>query len=289
MTNGPRTDGFGAQYAALVSVYAFCRATPRPFCGTPWTAMEHRANASLLWSLVGAAALGPRASALSEPGGPFHARLGSKLAPGVVAAVRGAYYGAPKPPLQWYSPGAVHVAVHVRRGDICTRVQGQIHHCTDGRFSSNGVAARCALRAAQRLGAGDSFFRGTTGSSGARPTLQAHNFSGGEGSPFRAPAAANTGSSRARPTPQIHIFSEGEPSDFGPLGRIPGFQSHFHLNAPLHETFHHMVSAQALVLARSSLSDMAALLSDGLLLSPEDTPGGGQIHYMHGHKEVSSC
>jgi hypothetical protein len=88
----------------------------------------------------------------------------------------------------------------------------------------------------------------------------------------------------------IHIFSEGVRSDFGPLGRIPGFRSQFHLSEPLDATFHHLVSADALVMAQSTLSDMAALLTDGVLFAPSSTQGGGgQMHYIHGHKAIGPC
>jgi len=212
LTNARRTDGFGAQYAALVSVFAWSVLTDVPFCPTAWAEMEHRSNASMMWRLVGGSSLGPAATALSIPRGPLHAQLATKrrLAPAVISTVRAAYFAAPKPPLHWYPPGVRHVAVHVRRGDICARANGYIHHCMPGRSTSNGIAARCALLAAQRLlGATES---ATMGPGGER---------------YRAPSAMTRVGGVA-----IHIFSEGEPSDFGALGRIPGFLSHFHLGAP---------------------------------------------------------
>jgi hypothetical protein len=137
-----------------------------------------------------------------------------------------------------------------------------------GRFTSNGITARCAWLAAQRV---------------QNATEAASPGRGGERH------RASSDSTRVSDV-VIHIFSEGEPSEFGPLGRIPGFRSQFHLSEPLDTTFHHLVSAHALVMARSTLSDMAALLSDGLLFAPSNAQeGGGQIRYIHGHKNVNSC
>lgn len=84
----------------------------------------------------------------------------------------------------------------------------------------------------------------------------------------------------------VHVFSEGRPSDFGPLQRVP--RVHFHLNEPLPLTFHHLVRADAaLVLAHSTLSDVAAVLSDAPLYG---VPGhAGQLRYAHEGREIAHC
>mmetsp|Transcript_27189 Transcript_27189/g.82484 ORF Transcript_27189/g.82484 Transcript_27189/m.82484 type:complete len:262 (+) Transcript_27189:1-786(+) len=254
LTNALRTDGFGAQYAALVSVLAWSRLRNRPFCTSPWLEMEHGVNASQMWIFIGGSSLGPAASATSTASGPFHSQLASRryLDESVIFRVRAAYVSAPKPALKWFPPGFRHVAVHVRRGDICAAGSAQAAQCISGRFTSNGIAARCALLAAERLRAD---------ASGASP----------------------------RPDVMIHIFSEGVSTDFDTLGRIPGYTSHFHLSQPLDVTFHHLVSSHALVMARSTLSDMAGLLSEGLLFAPLNAMGGGQIRYLHNHKQHIGC
>lgn len=260
VTNARRRDGVGAQYASLVSVFAWSELVGRPFCPTPWTEMGHGANATVMWSLVGGGALGPIAAKFTEGFSEKHAQMSGlqRLPQSALAAVRAAYSGAPKPALEWFAPGAAHVAVHVRRGDICGRNRNGTQFCLQGpgvgRFTSNGLTARCAVAVAQNLS--------------------------------RAAPIGGVGGNRPRPV-HVHVFSEGRPDDFGPLQRLP-FPTHWHLSAPLDATFHHLVAADALVLARSTLSDGAAMLSEGELFAPEGDQGG-QIHYLHGHRTIHQC
>ena len=56
-----------------------------------------------------------------------------------------------------------------------------------------------------------------------------------------------------------------------------------HLNAPVVYTFHHLVHADALIMAASTLSDMAAFLAAGrpnarIFAHPM---AHGLLHYMH--------
>mgnify|MGYP007042692310 CR=1 FL=1 len=84
----------------------------------------------------------------------------------------------------------------------------------------------------------------------------------------------------------VHVFSEGRPSEFGPLQRAP--RVHSHLNAPLPRTAPHAARADAaLVLAHSTLSDVAAVLSDAPLYG---VPGqAGQLRYAHEGREIAHC
>ena len=85
----------------------------------------------------------------------------------------------------------------------------------------------------------------------------------------------------------VHIFSEGAQQDFGPLLKVPRVR--FHLNTPIDSTFHHLVSADALVMAKSTLSDCAAFLSEGRVFEQPSTGGGGQLHYMHKALRIEAC
>ena len=66
-----------------------------------------------------------------------------------------------------------------------------------------------------------------------------------------------------RVPPTVHILSQGERSSFDPLQKLPRVR--FHLNAPLAATFHSMVMADVLILASSTLSEVAAFLAAGRL------------------------
>ncbi len=62
---------------------------------------------------------------------------------------------------------------------------------------------------------------------------------------------------------QIHIISEGAKSDFGPLSELP---AQWHLNSCAMEAFDRLVHADILVMAKSSFSYAAALLSRGIIV-----------------------
>ena len=62
--------------------------------------------------------------------------------------------------------------------------------------------------------------------------------------------------------PIFHIYSQGDDADFSEIAQDSIF---FHLNECQFTTFHHMVSADVLVMARSSFSYSAALFSKGII------------------------
>ena len=59
LTARGRVDGFGSQYSALVSVYAYAARSNRTFCATPWVSMAHGLDAARMFSFIGGAAFGP--------------------------------------------------------------------------------------------------------------------------------------------------------------------------------------------------------------------------------------
>jgi hypothetical protein len=61
----------------------------------------------------------------------------------------------------------------------------------------------------------------------------------------------------------LHIFSEGSESDFGDIvSAFPGNKVVMHINEPVQLTFHHLVMADVLVVAKSSFSYCAGLLNN---------------------------
>ena len=91
-----------------------------------------------------------------------------------------------------------------------------------------------------------------------------------------------------RSTPiHVHILSEGKADDFGSLAKLPHKLS-FHLNAPLMDTFHHMVHADALVMAASTMSDVAAWLRRrGRVFAHPSAEG--LLQYMHRDVRIERC
>ncbi len=66
----------------------------------------------------------------------------------------------------------------------------------------------------------------------------------------------------------IHIFSQGEEDDFNDIkNSLQSYTIVFHINENVQETFHYMVSADILVVAKSSFSYCAALLNKNTIIS----------------------
>ena len=86
----------------------------------------------------------------------------------------------------------------------------------------------------------------------------------------------------------VHILSEGKPDDFGSLTKLPRVKVAYHLNAPLMETFHHMVHADALVMAASTMSDVAAWLRRrGRVFA--HPAAEGLLQYTHRDVNIERC
>ena len=76
---------------------------------------------------------------------------------------------------------------------------------------------------------------------------------------------------------EVHLYSEGEPSDFRWLPE----DIQLHLNGDALTTFHKLVTADVLVMGKSSFSYAAAILSDGVkLYAPfRHAPMADWVHY----------
>ena len=230
-----RWDGFGAQYAAMMSTYSWARRTGRTYCTTPWRELEHGINGSHMFRLVGGSFYGPPSSSSTTAATEKHMELSWLRISNESwhPSLRDFYFAAgPKPRLRWAAPGP-HLAVHVRRGDVSYKAM-------PGRFVSNGLIAQCVINVTRRI-------RGAS----------------------------------------VHIFSEGLREDFGSLLKVP--RVYFHLNWPLDLTFHHLVMADALIMAKSTMSDCAAFLNSGRVFEQPSTGGGGQLHYMHRGLRIETC
>lgn len=211
-----RVDGFGAQLAGMVSVYSWARRRGVPYCSTRWERMEHQspegALAGALFDFVGGASYGPAARANTTAAPEKHAELAAaaRWAPNRTrwhADARRFYDEAPKPALRWFAgrPG-LHLAAHVRRGDVS--------HRTPGRFTPTGLVAQCIVGALRRMRQADGARPAARAAEGGPPDGRRPPARRGEarGSPPRA-APRHDG----RPIPArvwVHVFSQGEPSDF---------------------------------------------------------------------------
>jgi hypothetical protein len=248
-----RKDGFGAQYMALLSVYAFATFTNRTFCASPFLELAHstkhgRAMALDSWDLynfVGGPSFGPIAVPTTPMKYSAVPELLRHAAPDVtpyhqVAGLARQFYDAAsnKPALRHFQRGRYNVVLHLRAGNVGP----------DG----NGYAVR-ALSNRSR------WIPRAKVASCVRAVMQ------------RAPQNA-----------ALHVFSQGTLSEFGFLAQ---WKPVLHIEAPtdaaivradsaavthtVKSIFHHMVEADALITARSSLSLAAAFLSRGHVFSAD--------------------
>ncbi|KAL3913928.1 MAG: hypothetical protein SGPRY_007805 [Prymnesium sp.] len=121
-----RSDGFGAQYAAMMSTYSWASLNGLTYHITPWERMEHGVNASQMFAFVGGHLYGPPAVPSTKAATEKHAEL-ARLHPRNQSIwhplLREFYYATPKPQLLW-GRTKPHLAVHVRRGDVTPRLPG---------------------------------------------------------------------------------------------------------------------------------------------------------------------
>ena len=143
LTQCCKGDGFGAQFSALFSVFAYALNASLTFCTTPWTRMEHGVSSingghgtSTMWEFVGGPQYGPPATVLTaqmEVGPAMDGPSRDRALP----FVQQFYHRSPKPKLRWFRSGN-NVAVHIRRGDV--------HRSMTQRWVDVNITIACVAR-----------------------------------------------------------------------------------------------------------------------------------------------
>lgn len=206
-------DGFGAQYLALMSVFAYTIAMNVTFCTTPWTHVQHGVDAldagngaATMFDFVGGPLYGPPALPSTRKIESLYSDFATYATGRVYEKIRALYNASPRPPLRYFtrSDGVKSIAVHVRRGDVTPK--------DPERWTNVSDISSCLSKVIEEF------------------------------------AGANT---------SVHIFSDGTTE------QLAGLQQHgpiLHLRDNIKTAFHHMVKADALVTAKSSLSGTASIL-----------------------------
>ena len=182
-----------------------------------------------------------------------HVAFSYAVLPCVRRVLRAAYHSTPKPrlPKEMKSPEHLHVAVHVRRGDIAAK-HGSL------RFSSVELYCDQLPLLAVQMAAS---------MVGLTKRVRFHIFSEAEGDPAELPTRISASCFRDH--------SGSEVSDVV-----------HHLDVPLDVTVHAMVTADVLVRATSSLSDAAAAVRVGpSSLITERWVGRKSAWYLSGRGE----
>lgn len=216
-----KTDGFGSQLQAMLSLMAYCRFQGINYVHTPMYQMQHNYDndtdfVSKMNSFTNFNALAHPETHMNEGvvqrlEGPFvHGTYHPEFFydEDFRSHIREIYYGSEKPKIHFFDNTEVkHVALHIRRGDVSLQKY-------PGRFTSNETYIQLV----------------------------------------------NALLSIATSPYKIHVFSQGNLEDFQDLSEnIKGIE--YHLNEDIRTTFHSLVSADVLVLSRSSFSYCAALLN----------------------------
>jgi len=111
-----KSDGFGAQYQAVMSGIAYCRFKNYDYVHTPFKTIEHNGNVKSLNDFIGIQNLHSENVDITEP---FSNEVHWSDNPSryytsdVIALLRKYYYTTSKPVIQ-----KVDIAIHIRRGDV---------------------------------------------------------------------------------------------------------------------------------------------------------------------------
>ena len=245
ITSCCRADGFGGQLETLIDVFVFSVVAGRTFCHYPWWKMEHGQKPAAMFEFVGGPNWGPRACAdtfamqhyahhkVPREWGYGESRRFAQEQLGAAfirREVRRRYLSTPKPPLSWFTP-----AGGAEAGGATVQIALHLRQ---------GDILKHSYHAWRRVGSDE-----------ALACVR-----------FASAALGGTAASHQR----LHVMSEGEEAGVAYFDALrgPRFHVELHLSRPLKETFHHMVEADALIMAPSGLSFAAVPLSRGRVFYP---------------------
>lgn len=145
-------DGFGAQYLAMMSVFAYSIANNVTFCPTPWSHIQHGVDAMddgngavSMFSFVGGHLYGPPALPNTRKIETLYSQFESYAKhTDAIARIRAFYAATPKPALRYFSASSKAIAVHVRRGDVTPK--------DADRWTSIEKVAACTAKTIQLFG-----------------------------------------------------------------------------------------------------------------------------------------
>ena len=204
-----KTDGFGAQYQAIMSGIAFCASKNYTYIHTPFDKIEHDVDVTKLNKFIGIhtdISMNENDSITTQQYAKevhCHPYPSIYYTPEVINIIRTYYYSTEKPTV-----GPIDIAIHIRRGDV-NITSHQIRYTTNILYKKIIGALK-----------------------------------------------------KKYPNYTITIFSEGDINDFRDLGlNIANFK----LNTDICETFHSLVSAKILVMAKSSFSYASAILNKNII------------------------
>jgi hypothetical protein len=206
-----KTDGFGAQYQAIMSGIAFCVYKKYIYIHTDFIEMEHDGDINKLNLFIGINnnhLINKNYTIEKIIVEPYSQLVHYSNTPSiyytenVINILRTFYYSTKKPCID-----NIDIAIHIRRGDV-DKIMSE-------RFTSNNIYYQIIKSLKLKY-----------------------------------------------PNYNIIIFSEGKYEDFKDFELD---EKHFKLNTDIEETFHSLVKAKVLVMAKSSFSYSAAILNSNII------------------------
>ena len=212
-----KTDGFGSQLHACLSLIAYCYYNNYEYIHTPIYKITHDQDLSIVNSFINFRHLFKTIDELNSfersivsmhIEGPF---VHGSFHPAyfyndcVLNKLRNMYHSSPKPYIEYYSNEYINIAIHIRRGDVSQKNY-------PSRFTSNATYIDIIKKLIVKLN---------------------NNY-------------------------KIHIFSEGNENDFEDFKEMDIL---YHLNDDIRNTFHGLVMADYLIIAKSSFSYSAAIFN----------------------------
>ena len=223
-----KTDGFGSQLHAVMSLIAYCRYSGHNYIHTPFYKMQHNDDdipdfPSKMNEFINAEHIFPTINQLScYDQSIIHKRLEGPFVHGsfspeyfytddVLSIFREMYFSKPKPTIT-YDSTTVNIALHIRRGDVSNK-----------KYLSRYTPNNDYIALLQKI------------------DLVSH---------------------------VVHLFSEGDEGNFADiLEAFPSVTFVMHLNEEITSTFHHLVMSDILIIAKSSFSYCAGLLNANTTIS----------------------
>ena len=226
----PRGDGFGTQIQVLLSALAYCRAQNLTYIHRPWDHVGHGPPGVQLaaWSADLEAFTG-----LTQNETLFFDSLG------------------PVPAVNYIRVKADDVD-RLFNDDFLKEMRTR-YLATPKNHSESFLATKDSVRVAVHVRRGD-----VSQSMGSRYTSNNQTIS------FMERVQTDIQATDPSRSITFHIYSEGDAATFDELKQAHGSERVFlHLNEDLKVTFHDMTAADVLIMAKSSFSYSAALLSTG--------------------------
>jgi hypothetical protein len=254
-------QGFGHQYYLFVTGYMMARIMNRTFCVTPWRRVAHEQDPASLYKFASGDAFGPRAPHGHEP---MNIYLHFYRHVCRLAACSETPDGRPQEEEFWLdlhytrkedwdyiAAGLYEEFAEDVRQKYLSGPKPALEWFGDPEVSTLGVHVRRGDVEAGRRVPDVAIIQCVQS---ALASMQAQSYLARYLRPRKW---------------EVHIFSDAGFEQLGVITEaIP--DARLHLRQPLEATFHHMVHADALIVARSSFSAMAAYLSHGTIFAPFD-------------------